>query len=89
MSGKVNPRRRPATMADVNRAVEQATNGALTASAAIFLTVLCDKKSADAEIIQRVWEEMQELSQSIIDGYVSVADLKDTLRKEYGVDIHF
>ena len=89
MSGKVNPRRRPATMADVNRAVEQATNDALAASAAIFLTVLCDKKSADAEIIQRVWKEMQELSQSIIDGYVSVADLKDTLRKEYGVDIHF
>ena len=89
MSGKVNPRRRPATMADVNRAVEQATNDALAASAAIFLTVLCDKESADAEIIQRVWQEMQELSQSIIDGYVSVADLKDTLRKEYGVDIHF
>ena len=86
---KVNPRRRPATMADVNRAVEQATNDALTASAAIFLTVLCDKEGADAEIIQRVWQEMQELSQSIIDGYVSVADLKDTLRKEYGVDIHF
>ena len=89
MSGKVNPRRRPATMADVNRAVEQATNDALAASAAIFLTVLCDKENADAEIIQRVWQEMQELSQSIIDGYVSVADLKDTLRKEYGVDIHF
>ena len=89
MSGKVNPRRRPATMADVNRAVEQATNDALAASAAIFLTVLCDKESADAEVIQRVWQEMQELSQSIIDGYVSVADLKDTLRKEYGVDIHF
>ena len=89
MSGKVNPRRRPATMADVNRAVEQATNDALAASAAIFLTVLCDKESADAEIIQRVWQEMQELSHSIIDGYVSVADLKDTLRKEYGVDINF
>ena len=86
---KVNPRRRPVTMADVNRAVEQATNDALAASAAIFLTVLCDKESADAEIIQRVWQETQELSQSIIDGYVSVADLKDTLRKECGVDIHF
>ena len=86
---KVNPRRRPATMADVNRAVAQATNDALTDSAAIFLTVLCDKENADAEIIQRVWQEMQELSQSIIDGYVSVADLKDTLRKEYGVDINF
>ena len=89
MSGKVNPRRRPATMADVNRAVEQATNDALAASAAIFLTVLCDKESADAEIIQRVWQEMQALSQSIIDGYVSVSDLKGTLRKEYGVDINF
>ena len=89
MSGKVNPRRRPATQADVNRAELRATNDALAASAAIFLTVLCDKENADAEVIQRVWEEMQALSQSIIDGYVSVADLKDTLRDEYGVDIKF
>ena len=89
MSGKVNPRHCPATQADVNRAAQRATNDALAASAAIFLTVLCDKESADAEVIQRVWQEMQELSQSIIDGYVSVADLKDTLRKEYGVNIHF
>ena len=86
---KVNPCRRPATQADVNRATQRATNDALTASAAIFLTVLCDKESADAEVIQRVWQEMQELSQSIIDGYVSVADLKDTLSNEYGVDINF
>ena len=89
MSGKVNPCRRPATQADVNRAVERATNDALTASAAIFLTILCDKEGADAEVIQRVWQEMQELSQSIIDGYVSVSDLKDTLSNEYGVDINF
>ena len=89
MSGKVNPRRRPATMVDVNRAVQRATNDALETSASIFLTILCDKENANAEIIQRVWQEMQELSQSIIDGYVSVADLKDTLRKEYGVNIHF
>ena len=87
MSGKVNPRRRPATMVDVNRAVAQATNDTLTASAAIFLTVLCDKENADAEIIQRVWQEMQELSQSIIDGYVSVSDLRDMLRKEYNIKV--
>ena len=84
---KVNPRLRPATMVDVNRAVAQATNDALTASAAIFLTVLCDKENADAEIVQRVWQEMQELSQSIIDGYVSVSDLRDTLRKEYNIKV--
>ena len=89
MSGKVNPRRRPATQADVNRAAQWATNDALTASAAIFLTILCDKEGADAETIQRVWREMQELSQSIIDGYVSVSDLKDTRSNEYGVDINF
>ena len=89
MSGKVNPRRHPTTMADVNRAAQRAANDALTASAAIFLTVLCDKESADVEIVQRVWQEMQALSQSIIDGYVSVADLKNTLSNEYGVDINF
>ena len=89
MSGKVNPRHCPATQADVNRAAQRATNDALAASAAIFLTVLCDKENADAEVIQRVWQEMQELSQSIIDGYVSVSDLKDTLSNEYGVDINF
>lgn len=89
MSRKVNPRRRHATMADVNKAAQRATNDALAASVAIFLTVLCDKESADAEVIQRVWEEMQVLSQSIIDGYVSVSDLKDTLSNEYGVDINF
>ena len=59
MSGKVNPRRRPATMVDVNRAVQRATNDALETSASIFLTILCDKESADAEIIQRVWQEVQ------------------------------
>ena len=89
MSGKVNPRRRPATQADVNRAEQRATNDALETSASIFLTILCDKEGADAETIQRVWQEMQELSQSIIDGYVSVSDLKDTLSNEYGVDINF
>ena len=89
MSGKVNPRHCPATQADVNRAAQRATNDALAASAAIFLTVLCDKENADAEVIQRVWQEMQALSQSIIDGYVSVSDLKDTLSNEYGVDINF
>ena len=89
MSGKVNPRHCPASQADVNRAAQRATNDALAASAAIFLTVLCDKESADAEVVQRVWEEMQALSQSIIDGYVSVADLKDALSNEYGVDINF
>ena len=86
---KVNPRRRPATMADVKRASKQATNDALTASAAIFLTVLCDKEQANAEIIQRVWNEMQALSQSVIEGYVSISDLKYTLYREYGVDVNF
>ena len=46
-----------------------------------------EKENADAEIVRRVWNEMNELADSVSQGYVSVSDLADTLRKEYGVNI--
>lgn len=54
---------------------------------AIFLSVLLDKEHADAEIIQRVWREINELSESISEGRVNVADLRRVLRDEYGIGI--
>jgi len=87
MSKKPNPRKRPANMADVNRAKKKTKDTTMRLTATIFLTVLCDKENANAEIIQRVWGEMNELSDSVDKGYVSVSDLADTLRKEYGINI--
>ena len=87
MSGKVNPRRRPATQADIERAAKATRDTAIRLTSTIFLSVLCDKEGADAEIVRRVWNEMNELADSVSQGYVSVSDLADTLRKEYGVNI--
>jgi len=84
---KVNPRRRPATQADIHRAAKATRDTAMRLTATIFLSVLCDKENADAEIIRRVWGEMNELADSVANGYVSVSDLSDTLRNEYKINI--
>jgi len=87
MSNKPNPRKRPANMADVGRATKKVRDEAIRYTSVIFLSTLCDKEQADAEIIRRVWNEVNELSDSISQGYVSVSDLADTLKKEYGINI--
>ena len=82
---KTNPRKRPATQADLLRAKRQAFKEATDYATAIFLTVLLDKENADREIIVRVWHEINELSDSVVKGYVSISDLRNVLREEYGI----
>ena len=53
----------------------------------IMLSVLCDKECADRDTIRRVWGEVNELADSVITGYVSVADLRRTLCDEYDIII--
>lgn len=84
---KVNPRRRPATQADVNRARDQAVADAVHLCMVIFFSVLLDKEGADAEILHRVWDEVNDLSDSINQGYVTEADLRRVLREEYDIEI--
>lgn len=84
---KVNPRRKPATQADVERAKTDAQAEAINIAMAIFFTVLCDKEHADKEIMRRVWDEVNDLSDSISKGYVSVSDLRDVLKREYDIEI--
>lgn len=84
---KVNPRRKPATQADVERAKTDAQAEAINIAMAIFFTVLCDKEHADKEIMRRVWDEVNDLSDSISKGYVNVSDLRDVLKREYDIEI--
>lgn len=81
---KTNPRKRPATMADVNKAKAKAVTEAVRMSSAIFLTVLCDKFGG-ADYIPDVWREVNKLSESIKEGRVSVNDLIRTLDEEYDI----
>lgn len=87
MSKRVNPRRKPATMADVQRAKDTATADACRVTLAIFFTALLDKEGMDAEQLQRIWREVEALSESVRDRYVSAPDLIRVLRDEYEIDI--
>ena len=54
---------------------------------AIFFTVLLDKERADKETLQRVWGEVESLSDSVAKGYASISDLMRVLREEYEIRI--
>ena len=84
---KVNPYRIPVTMADLEKAKKQAAEDALHAAYAIFFTVMWDKEGLEMDGMQRIWDEVNELSKSITEGYVSVSDLKHTLKTEYGIQL--
>ena len=51
-------------------------------------TVLCDKEGYELEDLRRVWNEVNDLSDSIAKGYCTVKDLRMILRDETGVDIN-
>lgn len=82
---KTNPRKRPATQADVEKAKKQATDEAVSLAMTIFLTVLKDKNGFSNEELQDTWENVENLSASIRDGYVSIYDLRTVLREEYEI----
>ena len=84
---KVNPRRRPATEADVKRAKASASDEAVKLAIAIFLTVLCDDFNFDKDQLQLAWERMDKLSESLTEHRVSAWDLVEVLREEYGIDL--
>ena len=83
---KVNPRKRPCTEADVNRAKVQAVDEAVRYSTAIILTVLADKFNG-ADYIPEIWHEVNKLSQEIKEHRISVQDLIYVLRTEYNVEV--
>lgn len=83
---KVNPRRRPATWADVERAKSEASDKAIILAMCIFLTVLVDKFNG-ADYIQDVWKAVNKLSEEITEGRVNISDLKHVLLEEYGIEV--
>lgn len=72
---------------DVQRAKDTATADACRVTLAIFFTALLDKEGMGAEQLQRIWREVESLSESVRDGYVSAPDLIRVLREEYEIDI--
>lgn len=80
-----NPNRIPVSKADVVKAKKAAEDRAVTLAWSIFFTCLRDKEGYDIDGLQRVWKEVEDLSESIAKGYCSVEDLRNVLREEAGV----
>lgn len=87
MAKKVNPHKRPATQADVERARAQGRQQGVIDSAVIMFTVLRDKEGFETEDLQRLWREIGDLSDSIVQGYATISDMKDVLKQEIGAVI--
>ena len=85
MKKKTNPRRRPVSQADVDKAKREAQNQAINCAWAIFFTVMRDKEGYGKERLKRVWREVNDLSDSITQGYVSIKDLMRTLDEEINI----
>jgi len=85
MRKKINPHRRPATQADVYKAKREAQTQAINYAWAIFFTVLRDKEGFCKQRLARIWQEVNELSDSIAKGYVNVTDLMHVLDEEANV----
>lgn len=82
---KVNPRRKPATMADVERAKAKAMVDSLRLAEVLIFTVLLDKQGFDSDRLLDVWHQVGDLSDSVNKGIVSIKDLETVLKEEYGI----
>lgn len=82
---KVNPRKKPATQADIIKAKKEAQQKAIDYAWAIFFTVMIDKEGYGRKRLNRIWKEVCDLSDSIAKGYVSVNDLMQVLDEEMGI----
>lgn len=83
---KTNPRKIPKTQEDVDRAFDKGVLAGCSNATAIFMTVLVDKFSG-ADYIVDVWNEINKLSEEVKERRVSVADLRYTLKDEYGIEV--
>lgn len=79
---KVNPRKIPATQADVHKAKKEAENEAIRIAWAIMFTCLRDKEGWGMVRLRRLWGEIENLSDSIVKGYVTITDLMTVLEED-------
>ncbi len=84
---KINPRRRPATQADVKRAKDESTEEAMRLVLYMVLYVLVDKHSATHEDVNQFAAEVNYVADSINRRYLKWQDIMRVLNDEYDVQL--
>ena len=59
----------------------------LKLATAIFLRVMKDKEGATSEDVNRIWKEIEDMSDSIAKGYVKLEDIQQSLLEEDGINL--
>jgi hypothetical protein len=72
---------------DVKKMKRDASDKALKYGLVLFLTVMRDKEGYGIKRLKRVYDNMQELADSINKGYVNLFDLEKTLQEEANINI--
>jgi hypothetical protein len=82
---KVNPRKKPVSQADVNKAKKQATEDAMRQILYLILYILIEKHEAPKEDIHQLAAEVNYYADSIDKGYITWKDVERVVRDEYKV----
>lgn len=84
---KVNPRRKPASQADVKKAKDTATDRAIMATKVLVFHALLDLEYIKTpEEVKAAWDKANYLAESVKKGYCSLQDMYNNLVEEYGVE---
>lgn len=84
---KPNPRRRPATEADVERAKKSAHTLGLKWAIYLILYILLDKHDASKEDLQQLADEINYYAESITEGRITWKDIERVVRDEYEIEL--
>lgn len=85
MAKKINPRRKPATEEDVNRAWKEGAIEGLRLMEAIVMRVMIDKfPDQDLTVF---WETLTMYTRQWADGKLSAADIRESLKTEDNIHL--
>lgn len=84
---KINPRKKPLSQADYNRAKKKAEDTALNVALAIILSALLDGKFLTPEQMRPAWEYVNYKADSVARGYANANDMIQALEDEYDIYI--
>ena len=86
---KVNPRRRPSTVADVKAAYNLGRKESIEFAIAVSCLAAKDVIGPDVDQMQQFHDKYEANVRCILDGSIKYADVLETLKDEYDLELEF
>lgn len=86
---KTNPRRRPATVADVKAAYHQGRKEAIEFAITVACLSVQDVFNPSQEQMQQFHKKFSMNVDAIVDGTIKFKDVAEALKDEYDVEVEF